>query len=167
MKPPRIGRLRLAIFIIAVGGQDRAAAVGDGDDAATFVRLEESAVGRACSFILHQRLIDSGTVHETALEAVRAIIFRNHRQPVVGEPRRRSSGYLVEPHMRVVAQGYPTRGGRQQILRRVTVSLAGGRIGGEVSLAVIGYGASADGRELVEAIGDVSGAARPMTGPGI
>lgn len=74
LEPPDIGRTRHAIFVVAVGADYTARAVGDCNDAAAFVGVEQTAVGKARAFVPDDRGVGAGAVDIAAGEGVAAII---------------------------------------------------------------------------------------------
>src|SRR3546814_6761835 len=53
----------------------------------------------------------------------RAVVFARHRQPVIGEPRRRALRHLIEPQQRIVGESGASRTGLEQILRTVRIAV--------------------------------------------
>jgi hypothetical protein len=157
LEPSPVGRAGVAPVVVGVDRRHPGAAVAGGDDAALVVGVEEPG-GRA----VHAALVDEVGLVDARPEVIAAehgaggVIFRGEPVAVVEEPRRAGRrGELIQAAERVVGEGarHPARGRRDQpVLGVIAVGPAGGRVGGQIAVAVIGERLAGDGGVLVEAV---------------
>jgi len=108
------------------------------------------------AFVDEVGLIDAAPEVIAAQHGAGGVIFGGQPVAVVEKPRRAGRrGQLVEAAEPVVAEGprHPARGRRDQpVLGVIAVGPAGGRVGGQIAVAVIGERLAGDGGVLVEAV---------------
>src|SRR3546814_5781809 len=91
------------------------------------------------------------------------LVFARHRQPVIGEPRRRALRHLIEPQQRIVGESGASRTGLEQILRTVRIAVrADAR---EVAPRIVAEARARRGGVLVQAGGGIAVGAVGGIGP--
>ena len=92
-----------AIFVVAVGDDRVAVAVGRRDDRASLVGVEE-APGDSARAVPDERLVHAWTVNEPTRESARGMIFREQLVSVIDAPPPARPGKLVEAGQRIVGE---------------------------------------------------------------